>query len=99
MPGRLKGKRALITGASSGIGSGVAVAFAKEGADVIINYYNKVLMYCGILLVTCTSIALCVVVYKIFIEIKTIRELKKDIVEPRAEVMAIPYTHAPIMRI
>ena len=41
MPGRLKGKRALITGASSGIGSGVAIAFAKEGADVIINYYNK----------------------------------------------------------
>ena len=56
-------------------------------------------MYCGILLFTCTSIAFCVVVYKIFIEIKTIRELKRDIVEPRAEVMAIPYTHAPIMRI
>ena len=34
MAGRLKGKKALITGASSGIGAGVAVAFAKEGADV-----------------------------------------------------------------
>lgn len=56
-------------------------------------------MYCGILLFTCISIALCVIVYKIFIEIKTIREFKKDLVEPRAEVMAIPYTHAPITRI
>ncbi|MBL42671.1 MAG: 3-oxoacyl-ACP reductase [Rhodospirillaceae bacterium] len=41
MPGRLRGKKALITGASSGIGAGVAVAFAKEGADVVINYPNK----------------------------------------------------------
>ena len=38
MAGRLAGKKALITGASSGIGAGVAVAFAKEGADVVINY-------------------------------------------------------------
>ena len=41
MPGRLRGKKALITGASTGIGAGVAVAFAKEGADVVINYPNK----------------------------------------------------------
>ncbi len=41
MAGRLRGKKALITGASSGIGAGVAVAFAKEGADVVINYPNK----------------------------------------------------------
>jgi len=41
MAGRLKGKKALITGASSGIGAGVAVAFAKEGADVVINFPNK----------------------------------------------------------
>lgn len=36
--GRLSGRRALITGASSGIGAGVALAFAAEGADVAINY-------------------------------------------------------------
>ena len=30
----------MITGASSGIGAGVATAFAKEGAQVIINYPN-----------------------------------------------------------
>ena len=41
MAARLKGKKALITGASSGIGAGVAVAFAKEGADVVINFPNK----------------------------------------------------------
>tara|TARA_Y100000590_G_scaffold449503_1_gene587737 strand:- start:1086 stop:1844 length:759 start_codon:yes stop_codon:yes gene_type:complete len=41
MAGRLRGKKALITGASSGIGAGVALAFAKEGADVVINYPNK----------------------------------------------------------
>lgn len=34
--GRLEGKRALVTGADSGIGRSVAVAFAKEGADVAI---------------------------------------------------------------
>lgn len=35
---RLANKRAIITGSSSGIGAGVAVAFAAEGADVVINY-------------------------------------------------------------
>lgn len=34
----LKGQKALVTGASSGIGHGVAVALAKAGVDVVINY-------------------------------------------------------------
>ncbi|VEI03397.1 Uncharacterized oxidoreductase yghA [Acidipropionibacterium jensenii] len=36
--GRLEGRRALITGADSGIGAAVAIAFAREGADVAISY-------------------------------------------------------------
>lgn len=36
--GRLEGRRALITGADSGIGAAVAIAFAREGADVALNY-------------------------------------------------------------
>ena len=35
---KLSGKKALITGSSSGIGAGVARAFADEGADVVINF-------------------------------------------------------------
>jgi len=36
--GRLEGKRAVITGGDSGIGRAVAIAFAREGADVLISY-------------------------------------------------------------
>lgn len=39
--GRLAGKKALITGADSGIGRAVALAFAREGADVLVSYYNE----------------------------------------------------------
>ena len=36
--GRLAGKKAVITGGDSGIGRAVAIAFAREGADVLISY-------------------------------------------------------------
>jgi NAD(P)-dependent dehydrogenase (short-subunit alcohol dehydrogenase family) len=39
--GRLVGKRAVITGADSGIGRAVAIAFAREGADVLISYLSE----------------------------------------------------------
>ena len=35
---RLLGKKILVTGSSKGIGRGIAVRFAQEGADVVINY-------------------------------------------------------------
>ena len=39
--GKLQGKVAIITGGDSGIGRAVAIAFAKEGADVAINYLEE----------------------------------------------------------
>lgn len=38
---RLQGKLAVITGADSGIGRAVAIAFAREGADVVISYLSE----------------------------------------------------------
>src|SRR5437764_1542330 len=39
--GTLKGKAALITGGDSGIGKAVAIAYAREGADVMISYLSE----------------------------------------------------------
>lgn len=39
--GRLDGKAAIITGADSGIGRAVAIAYAREGANVLIGYLNE----------------------------------------------------------
>jgi NAD(P)-dependent dehydrogenase (short-subunit alcohol dehydrogenase family) len=39
--GRLKGKAAVITGGDSGIGRAVAIAYAREGADVLISYLSE----------------------------------------------------------
>lgn len=39
--GKLAGKVALITGADSGIGKAVAIAYAREGADVVIGYLSE----------------------------------------------------------
>ena len=39
--GKLVGKKAVITGADSGIGRAVAIAYAREGADVLISYLNE----------------------------------------------------------
>jgi 3-oxoacyl-[acyl-carrier protein] reductase len=35
---KLAGKAAVVTGSSRGVGRNVAIAFAKEGADVLVNY-------------------------------------------------------------
>lgn len=40
IPQLLAGQKALVTGANSGIGKGIAIALAKAGADVVVNYYS-----------------------------------------------------------
>lgn len=39
--GKLAGRKAIITGGDSGIGRAVAIAFAREGADILISYLNE----------------------------------------------------------
>lgn len=39
--GLLEGRKALVTGASRGIGKEIAMAFAREGADVVVNYHRS----------------------------------------------------------
>ncbi|MBA7642964.1 3-oxoacyl-[acyl-carrier-protein] reductase FabG [subsurface metagenome] len=38
---KLKGKMALVTGSSSGIGKGIALRLAEEGADIIVHYHSR----------------------------------------------------------
>jgi 3-oxoacyl-[acyl-carrier protein] reductase len=38
---RLKGKKAIVTGSSRGIGASVALAYGREGADVVVNYSSS----------------------------------------------------------
>ncbi len=39
--GKLDGKAAIVTGGDSGIGRAVAIAFAREGADVLVSYLSE----------------------------------------------------------
>ena len=38
---KLKGQSALVTGANSGIGKGIALCLGAEGANVVVNYVTK----------------------------------------------------------
>ena len=38
---RLEGKKAIVTGAGRGIGRAIALNFAREGADILVNYHSN----------------------------------------------------------
>ncbi|KAK7190782.1 hypothetical protein PSPO01_02945 [Paraphaeosphaeria sporulosa] len=42
MPYSLKGRNVLVTGGSAGLGETISISFAKEGANVAVNYFNRV---------------------------------------------------------
>ncbi|KAH7355619.1 short chain dehydrogenase/reductase [Pyrenochaeta sp. MPI-SDFR-AT-0127] len=42
MPYDLKGRNILVTGGSAGLGELISIAFAKEGANVAVNYFNRI---------------------------------------------------------
>ena len=38
---KLEGKKAIVTGGSRGIGRAISLMYAKEGADVLVNYHSN----------------------------------------------------------
>ena len=38
----LEGKTVIVTGAAKGIGKAIAIAFAKEGCNIVLNYHSSV---------------------------------------------------------
>ena len=38
---KLEGRKAIVTGGSRGIGKAIALMYAKEGADILVNYHSN----------------------------------------------------------